>query len=243
MQNITLVTSLFDIDIESSNSTRKQYFSNFEKLAKLDNELFVFTSSNHFDSVAELRGDKPTTVFGIDIENEAVDLKEQIELIYAIPDYARMIDIEHRLQPKYKNSLYLTAKLLKVTFTCMAAVQAKDNILAWIDADCTHNLPPDMTNWRPQLAEDLIHLFMYKDYDPKTTIHDIIKHNDIYVDSSCIVASKENWRRLEFLFMEGVKSLTQDLMVHDDSLFLLLASLAEPKLFKQHKSQNIFEIK
>lgn len=243
MNNITLVTTIFDIDISLGKSTEQEYFQNFEKLAKLDNELFVFTSPDHFDRVAEIRGDKPTTVFGTFIENEAVDLKDQIDLIYAVPDYARMVELEHRSDPKYRNSLYLTAKLLKVTFTCMAAVQAKNNIIAWVDADCAHNLPPGMTNWCPQLSDDLIHLFMYKDYDPKTTIHDIIKHNDVHVDTSCIIASKENWRRLEFLFMEGVKSLTQDLMVHDDSLFLLLASLAEPKLFKQHKSQNIFEIK
>jgi len=255
MTNVTLVTSFFDIGRDTWTPDRgfprnlaktvDEYFADFAQLAELENEIFVFTTPEYFDRIAELRGDRPTTAFDFDLENEADDLRERIDLVYATPDYQRLIDPHQRGYPKYWNSDYVVIRLLKATMVCIAAIQAQNDTMAWIDFDyCNANkIPQGLTNFNYSGPTEQIHVFKIQDYQSQVTIHDIIAKNLVHIDTSCILASKNNWKKLEFLIMEGVKELIQNFLIDDDSLFVLLATLVDKNLFVQHPQQNLFNFK
>lgn len=255
MSNVTFVTSFFDIGRDTwlpdrgfpknLAKTIDEFFIDFAKLAKLENEIFVFTTPEYFDRIAELRADRPTTAFDFDLENEADDLRDRIDLVYATPDYQRLIDPRQRGYPKYWNSDYVVTKLLKATMVCIASIQAQNDAMAWIDFDYfnTNNIPEGMKEFNITQPIDKIHVFKTQDYDPKVTIHDIVAQNLSHIDTGCILASKNNWKKLEFLIMEGVRELLQNFLIDDDSLFVLLATLVDKDLFMQHPRQNVLNLK
>lgn len=245
--DITIVTAFFDIGRSEwtpergfphyLHRTNETYFERFSHLAKLENEIFVFTTEDNFERIAELREDRPTTVFEFNLLDEAQDLRERIELVYSTPSYQRLILPTQRANPEYWNADYVIINLLKSTFACMASIQAKNNMIAWLDFGYCRDAETlaGVKHWTYPFAQDLIHLFSIKDYQTGTTIHDLIKHNDVHITGPCIVASKQNWKELEFLVMEGVKELIQNFLIDDDQLFLLLSYLAKPDLFQIHK--------
>jgi len=245
--DITIVTAFFDIGRGDwtpdrgfpsyLHRTTDTYFERFSHLAQLDNEMFIFTSSDMIDRVASLRKDKETTIFEFDLSSEAIDLRERIEIIYATPEYMRMINPKERTNPEYWNADYVIINLFKSTFACMPSIQARNDMLAWLDfgycrgQDSLHGVK----HWRYPFDPSLIHLFKLKDYVPGTTIHDMIANNDVHITGPCILASKANWRQLEMLVMEGVRELIAKFLIDDDQLFLLLAYLTRPELFKLHQ--------
>jgi len=110
-KDITIVTAFFDIGrgdwtpeagfphyLQRSTDT---YFERFATLAKLENEMFIFCERQHFDRIRDLRGDRPTTIFEFNLANEADDLRGDINLIYAIPDYHLMINPKERVNTEY----------------------------------------------------------------------------------------------------------------------------------------------
>lgn len=244
--DITIVTAFFDIGRGDWTSDKgfpnylhrstDTYFERFSHLAKLDNEMFIFTSKDLIDRVADIRGDKPTVIFEFDLASEAVDLREQIELVYSIPDYQRMINPRERVNPEYWNADYVIINLFKSTFACMASIQAKNDMIAWLDFGyCrTKNTLYGVKNWQYPFNKDKIHLFDLKDYTG-TSIHSLISNNDVHITGPCIVASKENWRKLEFCVLEGAKELLQNNLIDDDQLLLLLGYLSDPELFELHR--------
>lgn len=245
--DITIVTAFFDIgrgDWTEDKGfphylkrTTDTYFERFSYLAKLENEMFIFTSKDMIERVADLREDRPTTIFEFDLQNEAIDLRELITLVYAEPGYIKMINPRERKNPEYWSADYVIINLFKSVFARMASIQAKNDMIAWLDFGyCrTEDTLAGLKHWRYPFNPDKIHLFNIKDYVPGTTIHDMIANNDVHITGPCIVASKDNWRRLEFLVMEGVKELLGNFLIDDDQLFLLLSYLAEPDHFELHR--------
>ena len=245
--DITIVTAFFDIGRGTWTPDRgfphylyrttDTYFERFSHLAKLENEMFVFTSSDLIERVADLRGDRPTTIFEFDLKNEATDLRDHIDLVYATPDYINLINPRERKNPEYWSTDYVIINLFKSVFARMASVQAKNDMIAWLDFGYCRSAETlyGVKHWRYPFSPDKIHLFNLKDYQSGTTIHDMIANNDVHITGPCIVASKEKWRRLEFLVMEGVRELLKNFLIDDDQLFLLLSYLAEPDSFELHR--------
>ena len=54
-------------------------------LAKLENEMVIFTSPDLYDKVKELREDRKTTVLTFDFFNEFRGLREKIQKIHSVP--------------------------------------------------------------------------------------------------------------------------------------------------------------
>lgn len=245
--DITIVTAFFDIgrgDWTEDKGfphylkrTTDTYFDRFSTLAKLENEMFVFTSRDMIDRVADIRGDLPTTIFEFQLDSEAEDLRERIELVYATPDYMRLIHPKQRANPEYWNADYVIINLFKSTFACMASVQAKNDMLAWLDFGYCRTTDDiyGVKHWRYPFDPKFIHMFKLKDYVPGTTIHQLIANNDVHITGPCIIASKQMWKELEFLVLEGVKELLKNFLIDDDQLFLLLAYLSRPELFQLHQ--------
>lgn len=245
--DITIVTAFIDIGRGEwtpergfphyLHRTTDTYFERFGHMAQLENEMFVFTTQDNFDRVMELRDGRPTTLFEFDLDSEAEDLRERIQLVYATPDYVNLINPRERKNPEYWCPEYVIINLLKSTFACMASVQAKNDMLAWLDFGyCrTAETLAGVKHWRYPFNPNLIHLFKLKDYAPGTTIHQMIANNDVHITGPCIVANKKNWRELEFMVLEGVKQLLENFLIDDDQLFLLLSYLSRPELFELHQ--------
>ena len=245
-KDITIVTAFFDIgrgDWKPEDGfphylqrTTDTYFERFATLAKLENEMVVFCQREHFDRVQELRGDRPTTIFEFDLASEAQDLRDQIELVYAIPDYQRMINPRERTNPEYWCADYVIINLLKSTFACMASVQAQNEMIAWVDFGyCrTPEAVGDLKHWYYPFDKDKIHLWSIRDHRGED-IPEIISNNMVFVTGPCIVASKTKWKLLEHLVMEAVQGLLANHLIDDDQLFLLLAALSSPDDFTIRK--------
>lgn len=244
--DITIVTAFFDIGrgdwtpeqgfphyLHRTNDT---YFERFAHLAELENEMFIFTSSEFVDAIAELRRDKPTTIFDFDLVKEANDLREQIELVYAIPEYQRMINPRERVNPEYWCADYVIVNLLKSTFACMASVQAKNDMLAWVDFGYCRSADTraGVQHWQYGFDPERIHLFSIRDYNNET-IHQIISNNLVFMTGPCIVASKQKWRILEMMVMEGTQELLRNQLIDDDQTLLTLSYLSSPNDFQIHR--------
>jgi len=245
--DITIVTAFFDIGRGDwspdkgfpsyLHRTTDTYFDRFAHLAQLENEMFIFTSRDLVDRVAKLRGDRPTTIFEFDFPNEATEMRDAIELVQVLPSFQTMINPAERRNPEYWNADYVVVNLLKSTFACIASVQSKNNMMAWLDfgyCRSAHTLY-GTKHWRYPFNPEKIHMFKIKDYVPGTTIHHMVSNNDVHITGPCIVASKENWKKLEIAVLEGVKELTNHNMIDDDQLFLLLSYLSSPELFELHQ--------
>lgn len=245
-KDITIVTAFFDIGrgdwvpergyphyLHRSTDT---YFERFAYLAELENEMFIFADQIHFDRIAELRKGKPTTIFEFDIHNEANDLREDIQLVYALPIYMNLINPKERLNPEYWCADYVIINLLKSTFARMASIQASNDMLAWVDFGYCRNAETrnSVAHWQYPFEKDKIHLFSIRDYNNES-IHDIIANNWVFMTGPCIVASKEKWKLLEFLVFEGTKQLLANQLIDDDQTLLLLSYLSSPNDFKIHK--------
>src|SRR5690606_14248275 len=87
----TIVTAYFDIgrgEWTSNKGFREKlarsvdvYFSYFERLAALENEMVVFTSPDLKARVEAIREGKPTTVITIDIKNKFRHIRSRIQKI------------------------------------------------------------------------------------------------------------------------------------------------------------------
>ena len=245
--DITIVTAFFDIGRGDWTPERgfphylqrsvDTYFERFAHMATLENEMFIFTSPDLVDRVAELRGDRPTTIFQFDLKNEASDLRDYIELIYATPDYINLINPKEKKNPEYWCADYVIINLFKSTFACMASIQAQNDMIAWLDFGYCRSQETlaGVKNWRWPFDQDKIHLWNLKDYNPSITIHELIAENNVHITGPCIVASKKNWKKLEFLVLEGVQEMIKNFLIDDDQLFLLLSYLADPDSFELHR--------
>lgn len=245
--DITIVTAFFDIGRGDwtqergyphyLHRTTDTYFERFAHLAQLENEMFIFTTPDNFDRISDLRGNKPTTVFEYDFYKETLALREDIELVQHIPDYVRLINQDQRLNPEYWSPEYVVVNMLKSTFACMASVQSKNDMIAWLDFGyCrTAETLNNVKHWRYAFNPDLIHMFKLKDYVQGTTIHQLIATNDVHITGPCIVASKKNWRVLEGMIRQGLDELISNQLIDDDQLLLLLSYLTAPELFQLHQ--------
>lgn len=245
-KDITIVTAFFDIGrgtwtqdrgfphyLLRSNDT---YFERFAHLASLENEMFIFTSAEHVDRVAALRGDQPTTIFQFDYKEQFAKLLEEIEWVQIQPNYQGIINNRERINPEYWNPEYVLINVLKSTFACMASIQAKNDMLAWVDFGYCREAATlnNVKHWRYPFDPERIHFFSIRDWDNRT-LPDVIGNNRVYITGPCIVASKALWKDLEFYVFEALSGLLENSLVDDDQTLLLLTALAKPELCQIHK--------
>ena len=91
MNEISIVTAFFDIGrgdwtpdkglphyLQRTNDT---YFERFGHMAKLENEMVVYTSEEFVDTIRKLRGDRPTQIMVVDFENSFEVLRERVTTV------------------------------------------------------------------------------------------------------------------------------------------------------------------
>lgn len=88
---IRLVTMFFDIGrgdwseqtgiADFANRDNDKYFAYFSHLAKLKNDMVIFTTPNFNERILQLREDRPTTIVNVDLNNKFGEYIEKIAKI------------------------------------------------------------------------------------------------------------------------------------------------------------------
>jgi protein YibB len=252
MNDITIVTAFFDIGrgewtpdkglphyLQRTNDT---YFERFSHMAKLENEMVVYTAPEFESRVRELRGDRKTEVVVIDFKYNFDYLRKRIHDAQKNENFQNAINPNQRANPEYWYPDYVLVNSLKSTF----ALQAIDNgyatndLVAWLDFGYCRT--PDALNgktkWQYSFNKDKIHLFNLKEYD-NIPIETIISNNSVYMTGPCIVAGRNQWQHLYGLVNHSMNNLLSNNWIDDDQTLLLMSYIAAPQLFELHKvSEN-----
>lgn len=249
MNEISIVTAFFDIGRGNwtpdkglphyLQRTTDTYLERFSHMAKLENEMVVFTSEDLASKVKELRGERPTTVIVFDFHNSLQELRDKISKVQQNPQYQNKINPSQIRNPEYWNADYVLVNALKSTFVRKAIdYQLINNeLVAWMDFGYCRE-PINKTKWQYPFDTDKIHFFTIKDYIEGTYIQDIIFNNDVHVTGPCIVAGKTLWFQLEALVHHSLDELLKNNLIDDDQTLLLMSYLLKPELFELHPVSN-----
>ncbi|SPY79351.1 protein YibB [Providencia rustigianii] len=232
-QSTTIITAYFDIGRGEWNSshgysdrlerTTDTYFDYFNKLAKLDNKMIVFTSSNFKEKVLEIRKGKPTHVITIDIHKKFKYITKKIASIQNSEQFKKLIKPEQQKNPEYWSPEYVLVTNLKAYFVNKAiTLGLVDNErIAWVDfgyirKEKTLN---GLTEWNHPFDRKKIHFFSIKEGLDLTNEAEVMKRvidNDTYVIGGVIVGTKEKWARLYQLAITVQKNLLLSSVIDDD---------------------------
>lgn len=247
MNDITIVTAFFDIGRGEwtpdkglphyLQRTTDTYFERFSHMAKLDNEMVVYTSPEFESRVKELRGNKKTEIVVIDFKNEFTELRSRITQVQQSQEYQNKISLNQRTNPEYWNPDYVLVNALKSTFVMLAIKNSliTNELVAWMDFGYCRT--PDALNgkskWQYTFEKDKIHLFNLREYDDRPLI-DIIANNIVYMTGPCIVSGRNGWNDLYSMVNHNLNSLLKNNLIDDDQTLLLMSYLSMPESFKLH---------
>lgn len=239
---ITIVTAFYDIGRSDWNfkpRSVEHYFSNFERMCQLHNNIILFTSDKFRDRVEIILKKKNNlTVYYVDIFEANAELLEKISAVQNNESFKE--GITNPTSPEYFEPRYILINYLKSYF-CIEAFK-RDNQLtgtvAWIDFGyCRKNrYLPTTKRWDYEF-NDKIHLFNLIDIHNNIDIVDTIKTNTVYIQGCHIIAQQKGWLRLNQLMAEVLNDLLSKTLVDDDQTLLLLAYLRSKENFVIHKAQ------
>jgi len=249
MNEITIVTAFFDIGRGDwtpdkglphyLQRTTQTYMDRFAIMAKLENPMVVYTSTEFAEQVRTLREGRPTNILTIDFKESFKELKESVTKVQKSPEYQAKINPTQVRNPEYWNCDYVVVNALKSSFVTRAVDSqlVKTDLVAWLDFgycrdESTLN---GVKTWQYPFNKEKIHLFNIKDFVPKTFIQDIIANNDVHITGPCIVAGKDLWHTLEALVHHSTTELIKHNLIDDDQTLLLMSYLSKPELFELHK--------
>lgn len=249
MNDITIVTAFFDIGRGEwtpdkglphyLQRTTETYFERFSHMAKLDNEMVVYTSIEYEDKVKELRAGKKTEVVVVDFKYGFDFLKKQIAQVQQSQEYQNAIHPDQRANPEYWNPDYVLVNALKSTFVMQAIHNGftSNDLVAWLDFGyCrTADALNGKNKWQYSFDKDKIHLFNIREPNDITiSLEDIIATNRVYMTGPCIVAGKYAWDDLYYLTNHSMNHLLKNNWIDDDQTLLYMAYNSAPDKFELH---------
>lgn len=249
MNEISIVTAFFDIGRGDwtpdkglphyLHRTTETYLERFSHMAKLENDMVVFTSEDLADKIHKLREGRPTEIVVVDFKNVLPDVRQKISEIQNSLEYKNKIEPSQAKNPEYWNVDYVLVNMLKSSFVRQSIQHnlVKNDLIAWLDFgycrdESTLN---GVSRWCYPFNKEKIHFFSIKEYDQQKTISDVIFSNDVHITGPCIVSSKHMWPQLEMLVNHSLNELLKNNLVDDDQTLLLMSYLSAPNLFKLHK--------
>jgi protein YibB len=247
MGNISIVTAFYDIGrgdwtpdkglphyLQRSTDT---YIERFTHLTKLDNELIVVTTPDIGKRLKEINNKvkiveyDPFTVFSTE-SNKIIGIQESVA-------YKQLIHPSQIKNPEYWSHKYVLVNLLKSHFVSLAINQGlvTNDMVAWLDfgyCRSEETLPKSLT-WSYDFDPTKIHLFAYKDLDPKARMEIIIATNDVHILGAKIVAHKKLWPVMENKMFSAFELLYMSGLMDDDQTLMLICAARNPELFEQHR--------
>ncbi|HAP3365806.1 TPA: protein YibB, partial [Escherichia coli] len=172
----TIITAYFDIgrgDWTANKGFREKlarsvdvYFSYFERLAALENEMIIFTSPDLKPRVEAIRNGKPTTVIVIDIKKKFRYIRSRIEKIQKDESFTNRLEPRQLKNPEYWSPEYVLVCNLKAYFVNKAINMGlvKTPLVAWIDFGYCRkpNVTRGLKIWDFPFDESKMHLFTIK---------------------------------------------------------------------------------
>lgn len=245
---ISIVTAFFDIGRGDwtpdkglphyLHRTTETYIERFSYLAKLENEIIVFSTPDIIKKLIPLRDDRPTKWISFDFFNHYSELIEKIHNVQKEDSFKRLIHPSQRLNPEYWNPHFVLVNFLKSTFVECAIKNdlVNNDLVSWLDFGyCrTADKIPKSKKWSYDFDTNKIHLFNYKEYDQKPIL-DVIATNDVYILGAKIVGGKKPWLEFKSLMQENLFELLNKNLVDDDQTLLLMSTIKRPNLFELHK--------
>lgn len=253
MSDITIVTAFFDIGRSNWNKTSfgvstphyvtrstDSYFSYFENLAKMQNDMIIFCSEEHRDRIKEIRARQApharTEIVGVDFEDTVRALKPVVQYIQKRPEYINMVD-DPRM-PEYWNADYVLVNYLKTDFVEYAYTNRLINteLAAWLDFGYVRGEQtlPKSLYWSYPFDNKKMHYFNKTPIDFGRPIFDIIKTNTVYIMGCHIVGGKEAWIKHKKMFHSSVDKLIACGLIDDDQTVLLMNYRAHQKEIELH---------
>lgn len=243
--NITICTAFFDIgrgDWGGPSYLRRSvddYFANFEKMLRLDNQMIVYTSNDlmhRFDGYKQQKDN--LTVVGLnDWKLIWREFRPRIEEVFASPDFVKML--HQPWNPEYWCVDYVMVNFLKSWFVnqAIAMHDIENDLVAWIDfgyAREHRDVPTDC--WNFDFDPDKIHMFTIKPNIPSSmNIYEIITINDVIITGCHIVAGKMRWHNLILSIYNNIDKLLRHNIIDDDQSLLFMAYLENPEMFEIRK--------
>ena len=244
--NITIVTAFFDIGRGHWNTgpsylkrSVEDYFTNFERLLKLKNQIIVHTSRDLEDRFRKYQYDYSNlTVIGWEDWRKNIwpEFFKPIQEVQNREDYKNMI--LQPWNPEYWSVDYIMVNMLKSYFVnySIELGLAKNDLVAWIDfgyAKKENDVPTNI--WSYNFDPETIHLFTIKqNCPPHMDVIPIIQTNDVWITGCHIVASKQNWKELLGLVYANIELLLKHNLIDDDQTILMMCYCSQPSLFQIH---------
>jgi protein YibB len=248
--SISIVTAFYDIGrgdwtpdkglphyLQRSTDT---YLERFSHLAKLKNEIIVFTSADLAEKVEKVCYNRMenTKIVVLDVFTHFAEMRKDIEAVQKSEDFQKIINPAQAKNPEYWNPDYVMVTNLKAFFVHMAIQNniPTNDMVSWIDFGYCRseaNIPASK-EWNYSFDPEKIHMFNYKDYDDRP-IGEIIANNDVYILGAKVVAHKSKWETMAKLMHHSYGELMRNGYVDDDQGLWLISYLLKKELFELHR--------
>lgn len=253
MNDITIVTAFFDIGRgEWTNPvhgrpmphyiprTTETYFSYFENLSKIKNDMVIYTSSDMADKIKSIRDrnapDALTSVVAIDFNESTKAMRNVVQKIQSRPEYADLMIDPH--MPEYWNADYVIVNFMKTDFVNNAYDNGFINteLAAWIDFGYARDdkTIPKNGIWKYNFDPTKMHYFNKIPIDERRPIFDIIRTNTVYIMGCHIVGGRSAWKNNLKLSYRNLSSMIRCGLIDDDQTILLMNYKDDPTNIELH---------
>lgn len=218
------------------------YFDFFSKLAKLQNEMVIYTTPNFEDRVKTIRKklglEDLTKVVTTEsyLPKEFESLKERVQVVMDDPNYYGKVVNPQLIE--YWHADYVLVNIFKSVYATDAIEMGliSNNLTAWIDFGYVRNditIPPS-NRWKYNFDHERIHFFNQHPIQPERPIDSIIYTGDVYIQGCHIVAGTKKWKLLKELTLKNVEVLLENNLIDDDQTLLLMSYLTNRSEIQLH---------
>ena len=244
-ESISIVTAFFDIgrgDIPKDKGYpiyTHTYFEYFSNLAKLENEMIIFTSEEYKDKILKIRKEKPTKIIIIDLKKKFHRQPGKIKEVLGNDKFRSRVNKDMLLNIEYWSSEYVLVNNLKTFFVNYVIRKnlISNDIISWIDFGYVRDVDTlnNVKNWYYPFDKDKIHFFtIRKNYPLKKIkdVYDMIFNNKVFVIGGAIAGEKEEWKKFYKLQKQCQNDLLKQNISDDDQGVYFMCLFKNPNLFR-----------
>lgn len=219
------------------------YFDFFSKLAKLQNEMVIYTTKDFEDRVSTIRKnnglEELTKVVVTDsyLPTGYELTKAMVQKVMDDPNYYGRVVNPQLIE--YWHADYVLVNIFKSWYVVDAIEKGliSNDLTAWIDFGYVRDdATMPVNKWSYNFDRKKIHFFNQHYVDPRRPIDDIIYTGDVYIQGCHIVAGTEKWSVLKTLVLNNLDLLLQNNLIDDDQTLLLMSYMTKPDDFELRKA-------
>lgn len=249
--DITIVTAFFDIgrgdwgeDDGFSFHLRRStetYLERFSHMAKLHNDMVVYTTHDIADIVFKLRegSSGKTSIVQVPFKDSFMHTRNLISQIQNDQGFRDKVDQRQLKMPEYWSADYVLVNYLKSFFVTHAikSIDIRTNLVAWLDFGYVREpeLMNGCTHWKYPFDEEKIHMFNFTDVNLPHNIFDLVTQNVAPVFGAKIVASKRMWSLMKVLIDAAFMDLVNNSLIDDDQTLMYMAYTYQKEAFEMHR--------